>query len=273
MACRTDSSRGARAALAALAAIVLLGGPAGAKDPLPRLRPSIPADSPVIPFPRPRPVIPSPGEIAAEPPAPTQCQLRMTAEIAVIEPLGPITGPEGCGIDDPVRLSAVMTKDNVRVAITPPATLRCLTAEAVAHWIREDVAPIALTLGAPLGGVANFDSYECRGRNRVFGAQISEHGKGNAIDIRAITLANGRTYELTDIAVAKPARERLKASACARFTTVLGPASDGFHENHVHVDLAARRSGFRICQWAVRDVTDLVPLPRERPAEAPPREP
>ena len=85
-----------------------------------------------------------------------------------------------------------MTKDNVRIAITPPATLRCLTAEAVAHWIREDVAPIAATLGAPLGGVANFDSYECRGRNRVAGAQISEHGKGNAIDIRAITLANGK---------------------------------------------------------------------------------
>ena len=94
-----------------------------------------------------------------------------------------------------------MTKDNVRVAITPPATLRCTTAEAIAHWMRDDVAPIAATLGAPLGGVANFDSYECRGRNRIVGAQISEHGKGNAIDIRALTLANGKSYELTDIAV------------------------------------------------------------------------
>jgi hypothetical protein len=54
---------------------------------------------------------------------------------------------------------------------------------------------------------------------------------------------------------------------------VLGPASDGFHENHVHVDLAERRSGYRICQWAVRDASDLIPLPRERPADAPPREP
>ena len=190
----------------------------------------------------------------------------------MVEPLRQVTGANGCGIDDPVWLSAVITKEKVRIAITPPATLRCTTAEAVAHWIREDVAPIAATLGAPLGGITNFDSYECRGRNRVFGAQISEHGKGNAIDIRAITLANGKSYELTDIALAKPMRERLKASACARFTTVLGPASDGFHENHVHVDLAERRSGYRICQWAVRDASDLVPLPRERPLEAPPRE-
>jgi hypothetical protein len=129
-ACRTECSRGAQVALAGLAAIFLLGGPARAKDPAPplRLRPSIPADSPVIPLPRPRPVIPSPGEISAEPPAPTECQLRMTAEIAVIEPLGHITGPEGCGIGDPVRLSAVMTKDNVRVAITPPATLSAAAA-------------------------------------------------------------------------------------------------------------------------------------------------
>ena len=129
------------------------------------------------------------------------------------------------------------------------------------------------TLGAPLGGVANFDSYECRGRNRAIGGKISEHGKGNAIDIRSLTMANGKSYELTDIAVAKEMREQLKASACARFTTVLGPASDGFHENHVHVDLAERRSGYRICQWAVRDASDAMPLPRERPAEAPAREP
>ncbi len=241
--------------------------------PLPRLRPSIPADAPIIPLPRPRPAIPAPDEIAAGPPAPSACQLRLTADIATIEPLPQIAGANGCGIEDPVRLSAVMTKDKTRVAITPPATMRCTTAEAIAHWIRDDVTPIAAALGAPLGGIANFASYECRGRNRVAGAQISEHGKGNALDIRALTLTNGKSYELTDMAVMKEVRERLRVSACARFTTVLGPASDGFHEGHVHVDLAERRSGYRICQWAVRDINDLVPLPRERPPEAPPREP
>jgi hypothetical protein len=256
-------------------AACLLDGAAQAKDPvpLPPLRRSIPAASPIIPLPRPRPTIPLPGEVATEPAGPSECQLRMTTDIALIEPLHHITGANGCGIEDPVRLSAVMTKDKVRVAITPAATLRCTMAEALTNWIREDVAPIAATLGAPLGGVANFDSYECRRRNRVFGAKISEHGKGNAIDIKSLTLANGRSYELTDITVSKPMREQLKASACARFTTVLGPASDGFHENHVHVDLAERHSGYRICQWAVRDASDLIPLPRERPADAPPREP
>jgi len=271
---RASRRNGSRNALAASLVAGLLCADASARDaaPIPRLRPSIHADAPIIPLPRPRPVIPAPDEVAAEPPQPSACQLRLTADIAAVEPLPRITGANGCGIEDPVRLAAVITKEKVRVAITPPATLRCTTAEALAHWIREDVAPTAATLGAPLGGVANFDSYECRGRNRAIGAKISEHGKGNAIDIRAITLANGKSYELTDIAVDKPMRERLKASACVRFTTVLGPASDGFHENHIHVDLAERRSGYRICQWAVRDASDLVPLPRERPSDAPPRE-
>jgi hypothetical protein len=271
MGCRRVSSRTLFAAAGVATALSCAAAHARDAAPMPRLRPSIPPDVTVIPLPRPRPIIPSPEEIIAEPPAPSPCQLRLTTEIAIVEPLPRITGANGCGIEDPVRLSAVMTKDKVRVAITPPATLRCTTAEALAHWIREDMAPIAATLGAALGGVANFDSYECRGRNRAIGGKISEHGKGNAIDIRAITLANGKSYELTDIAVDKPMRERLKASACMRFTTVLGPASDGFHENHIHVDLAERHSGYRICQWAVRDASDLIPLPRERPAEAPPR--
>lgn len=267
------TARGVQFAIAGLVAIASCGDLSALEAiPLPRLRPAISPSAPVIPLPRPRPVI-VPAETFAEPALPSACQLRLTSDIAKIEALPAVTGANGCGIDDPVRLLAVMTRDGARVAIAPPAMMRCTTAEAIAHWVREDVAPIAATLGAPLGGIANFASYECRGRNRIVGAQISEHGKGNALDIRALTLTNGKTYEWTDVAVAKAARERLRASACARFTTVLGPASDGFHEGHVHIDLAERRSGFRICQWAVRDISDIVPLPRERPPEAPPREP
>ncbi|MGO9944240.1 MAG: extensin family protein [Rhodoblastus sp.] len=42
---------------------------------------------------------------------------------------------------------------------------------------------------------------------------------------------------------------QIRESACARFTTVLGPGSDGYHEAHVHVDLKLRKGGYRICQW------------------------
>ena len=268
------SRRGGFAVLAATAMLATAAhGRIRETVPLPRPRPPAADISPAIPLPPLRPSIPPAAEAPAEPPVPSPCQMRMTTDIAVIEALPPVTGANGCGIEDPVQLVAVMTREHIRVAITPPATMRCTMAEAIAHWVRDDIAPIAATLGAPLGGIANFDSYECRGRNRVAGALISEHGKGNALDVRALTLTSGKTYGLADIAVAKEVRERLKASACARFSTVLGPASDGFHEGHVHVDLAERHNGYRICQWAVRDASDIIPLPRERPPEAPPRQP
>jgi hypothetical protein len=137
-------------------------------------------------------------------------------------------------------------------------------ATALANWIREDVAEQVLPLGAPLAGIENYDSYDCRPRNRVAGALISEHGRANAIDIRSFTLTNGKRFELTDTAVTKSVRDTLKAGACARFMTVLGPGSDGYHEEHIHFDLAERNNGYRICQW---DVNLPVPLPRPRPRE------
>jgi len=267
---------GLRAILAAVAFAAAVDTGAAAttqvRPPVPLPRPRPPWLGETIPLPPLRPSIP-PVVAPAEPALPSACQLRLTADIAVIEALPAISGASGCGIEDAVKLSAVMTKEKVRVAVTPPATLRCEMAEAVVHWVREDVAPIAASLGAPLGGITNFAAYECRGRNRIIGAKISEHGKGNALDVRNVILANGKSYEPTDMQVAKETREKLKASACARFSTVLGPASDGFHENHIHVDIAERRGGYRICQWAVRDASEIIPLPRERPADAPPREP
>src|SRR5262249_52990872 len=113
----------------------------------------------------------------------------------------------------------------------------------------------------------NYDSYDCRGQNRVKGAKLSEHGKANALDIRSVKLANGKVVRLTDISVARTFRERIRASACTRFMTVLGPGSDGYHEEHVHVDLAERHGDYRICQWEIRDPSETagIPLPRPRP--------
>ena len=61
---------------------------------------------------------------------------------------------------------------------------------------------------------------------------------------------------------------------CARFTTVLGPGSDWYHEDHVHLDLAERRNGYRICQWEIWDpLPKIAPLlPASRPDDALPRE-
>jgi hypothetical protein len=251
-----------------------------------------------IPLPRPRPApltaLPNEAQESQPSPAPSACRLRLTEALAIAPSLPPITGPGECGAPDVVRLEAVVLPDQSRVAIVPPAIVRCTLAEAIASFVREEAAPRALALGAPLKDISNLASFDCRGRNNIAGAPMSEHGKANALDIQAFRLANGKVVGLTDPQAPKDFREGLKQSVCARFTTVLGPGSDGYHEEHVHVDLAERRGGYRICEWDVRSPADavaqagaaravpqlagditatvrpaaLVPLPRPRPLTA-----
>jgi hypothetical protein len=216
---------------------------------------------------------------AAEPrpsePVLSACRQALTDSIAIAPSVPAISGPGGCGGDDLVRLEAVVLPDNKgRVAVKPPAILRCKMASALADWIRTDMAPLAEARGSRLNDLDNFDSFECRGRNRVIGAPLSEHGRANALDVRALKLANGASIALTDRAVPREVRETVLHSACSRFTTVLGPGSDGYHEDHIHLDLAERRNGYRICQWDVWDPLPVIAplLPAERPEEAPPRE-
>ena len=90
----------------------------------------------------------------------------------------------------------------------------------------------------------------------------------------AFKLANGQSISLTDRMVPREVRENVLHSVCTRFTTVLGPGSDGYHEDHIHLDLMERHNNYKICQWNVWDpMPQIAPmLPAERPAEAPPRE-
>jgi hypothetical protein len=231
-----------------------------------------------IPLPRARPATPSIQTQAPAPPPPSACRLRLTSERAIAPSAEPIEGPGGCGDKDLVRLEAVVLSDGSQVAISPPAILRCSMAEAVADWVREDlVERAAFDLGSALRSIRNFAAYDCRSRNNILGAALSEHATGNALDVRSIRLANGKTVEPTDPKVSREFREGWRKSVCERFTTVLGPGSDGYHENHIHIDLMRRRvNGYKMCQWEVRvpevkpagpelASAGTVPLPPPRP--------
>ncbi|MBB4427655.1 hypothetical protein GGD66_006238 [Bradyrhizobium sp. CIR48] len=308
--CRGYMSAGAAMVTAALGLSLVLAERAEARkytSPLdifgiaaPRSRPAV--HSARIPLPRPRPeeapkasdkasdeappdadgkpLADKPGaDKPAEAAAPAQkpvsaCRLALTEEIAIAPSIPDIRGPGACGGEDLVRLEAVVLPDKRKVTVKPAAILRCTMASAIADWLRKDMAPLATSLGSTIGELDNFDSFECRGRNRVVGALLSEHGKANALDVRAIKLTNGQSIGLTDRTMSRDVRERVLHSVCARFSTVLGPGSDWYHEDHIHLDLAQRRNDYRICQWNVWDpLPQVAPLlPAERPEEAPPRE-
>jgi hypothetical protein len=156
--------------------------------------------------------------------------------------LDPIPGRiRGCGIAEPVRLREVEG-----VALSTPATVNCTTARALQRWVRASVVP---TIGRTGGGVRSLRvvaSYACRTRNNQPGARISEHGRGNAIDIAGIGLANGTELSVLDgwrDRRTGPILQRLHRGACGPFGTVLGPNSDRFHQDHFHFDVASYRSG------------------------------
>jgi hypothetical protein len=237
-------------------------------------KPAEQAASPPLPTPRPADAPATEPEQAASPPPPSACRLALTDAIAIAPSIPDIKGPGECGGEDLVRLEAVVLPDKRRVSLKPAATFRCPMAAAVADWIRTDMAPLAASLGSVISDLDNFDSFDCRGRNGVAGAKLSEHGHANALDVRGLKLANGQSISFTDRTVSRELRESVLHSMCARFPTVLGPGSDGYHEDHIHLDLMERHNNYRICQWNVWDpMPQIAPLlPAERPEEAPPRE-
>ena len=130
-------------------------------------------------------------------------------------------------------------------------------------WHRRSPLPARRCVGSKIS-----NSFHCRPRNGVTGAQVSEHGHANALDVRALKLANGEVIELNNASVAKSLREKLRDGACKRFSTVLGNGADAYHESHVHLDLMERRTHYRICQWDVLDPAETAALAAKKAAAA-----
>jgi hypothetical protein len=196
--------------------------------------------------------------------APSACRQRLE-KFAVITPMPRLIGPGACGGTDIVRVDAVIGSGGRKIEIKPAPYLQCPMAEQLALWVRDDTTPLLATVGGLLKSLETYDDFSCRGRNRKMSGKVSEHGKANAIDLRGFTLMDGRYIHLTDLKADRPVRDGARQSACTRFMTVLGPGSDGYHEEHIHIDLAERRNDYRICQWDVRE-----PPPSPKPAEKPP---
>lgn len=233
--------------------------------PLPRPKPAIPAVA--VPWREPLSFREAAGadfQTVAVTSEPSDCRKRLE-KTAKLRPIPRLMGPGACGGEDMVELEAVLIDKGKTIDIKPAPMLRCEMAEQLALWVRDDIAVRVAKSGLTLASVDTYDDFSCRGRNRVFGAKLSEHGKGNAVDIRSVTFTDKKSVLLTDKTFAKDVRSDLRASACARFTTVLGPGSDGYHEEHIHVDLAQRRGGFRMCQWNVLEPPP--PPPPPKPAE------
>lgn len=129
---------------------------------------------------------------------------------------------------------------------TPVANLGAMTcplADAFEKWVREAVQPAARAwLGSRVVRIESFGTYSCRPVNGQAGARLSEHGRANAVDVGAFTLADGR--RITILAGWSGADENVRRflravhdSGCRRFKVGLGPDANSFHRDHLHFDM------------------------------------
>lgn len=156
---------------------------------------------------------------------------------------------EACGIDRPVVLRGLSDG----VTVEPEATIRCDTALQLARWMEKAVKPSleAALPGETISGLSQASAYVCRNRNGATDGKVSEHAFGNAIDIAGFTLKSGKTITIRpagrDATLEGAFQRAITEAACLYFTTVLDPGSDAAHQNHLHLDVKARRGGYRYC--------------------------
>ena len=141
------------------------------------------------------------------------------------------------------------------VAMKPAATLACPIVSALDRWLADSVQPAAMRwFGIRVVEIKQISAYSCRGMNGNSRAHISEHAFGNALDIAAFTLADGRGVTVKNGWKGMPEEQGflrdMQAAACQQFNTVLAPGSNVYHYDHIHVDLMRRDSQRIICQPA-----------------------
>jgi hypothetical protein len=124
---------------------------------------------------------------------------------------------------------------------------------ALDRWVSDGVQPAALRwFGSPVVGIKQISAYSCRAMVGAGTGHISEHAFGNAIDVAAFTLADGRTITVKDGWHGSPEEQGflhdVQGYACDIFTTVLSPGYNAAHYNHIHVDLMRRGDGRHPCR-------------------------
>lgn len=201
------------------------------------------------PLPPPSPVVTAPQILDAD----AVC-LQDLATLGVdFQTVASFGDPEqGCGIANAVKVSGA------GVAWSRPGVLTCGMARTLVRYQTEVVQPIAQArFGQPVKRLHHAGTYDCRVRRTTAnknnstktaaslggsrGGRLSEHSKGQAIDVTAFELADG-----TMVSVKKDWRgpvdkasflHEVARASCSSFNVVLTPNHDRLHQDHLHLDI------------------------------------
>lgn len=179
-------------------------------------------------------------KIAALRADPLECRAVLERSEVAFQALEP-AGEGECARTDRTVLSAY--------PLSPGRTpMTCAMAAAMELWLERSVRPAAQEmLGSPVVRIEHFGAYSCR---RLYGrgeGRWSEHATGNAIDVAAFVLADGRRVSVVADWNAGDEKadflRRVREGACEVFGTVLSPDYNAAHRDHFHFDQAPRGFG------------------------------
>ena len=181
------------------------------------------------------------------------CVAELTLRKVVFEQVGKVT-QQGCELSGAIDLTVIPTAFG-DVGISGKPAMLCSFGRQFSNWVRDVAAPLTLAYtGQRLGRIEAGYAFACTARYDKPGQVPSEHAKGDAIDILAFVLADNRRIrvkqEEADTPVERDLVRVLRTTACAYFTTVLGPGTDSAHAEHFHFDngIHGATPNYRICE-------------------------
>lgn len=177
------------------------------------------------------------------------CERALRKTGTRFEVLKPIAEEVPCGARRPLLLKSLPSAIKVPAGVK----VRCEVAMALSRWMTETVVPSAeLHLGAKVTAIDISTSYQCRRRNNGETGKYSEHAFANGVDIVGFQFEDRDRLAIAErLGESDPDRAfqaAVRGASCAYFTTVIGPTTNANHADHLHLDLAERRNGYRLCQ-------------------------
>ena len=253
---------------------ILLSLPALAQEaspPLPRPKPLVEENGPVVPLPRLRPAKETPAAAAEtakevygppkpepqKPPAPprvyqTACPAVLLGRVEA-KALPPIKDGQ-CGTQSPLSVTGVLANGRM-VPVSGGVETDCGMASALPGWIESVDSYILSREDTRIAEVVVGTSYMCRRVNGGSDGNLSFHAFADALDVVGFKLEDGRMVSVAGgwSDALSPEGRLLRfahGSACAHFTTVLGPEANAEHQDHLHVDLGChgKTCTARLCE-------------------------
>ena len=232
--------------------------------PLPRARPAEKLETPATPPAAPSPDSevygpPRPETHAAEPVKPIVPRIYQTACPAVLlgqveaTALPPIADGQ-CRAQSPLSVTGVLANGRM-VPVSGGVETDCGVATALSPWVQSVDSYLLARENTEIAEVVVGTSYMCRNVNGASSGNLSFHAFADALDIVGFKLGDGRFITVeAGWANATSSEGRLLRfahdSACANFTTVLGPEANAEHHDHLHLDLGChgKTCTARICE-------------------------